>query len=86
MATMLMICTGLVICTCAVSAAWRRTSLRPRWYRRSADAGDLEGMWRLGLLYQDAIGSPKDEAQAVFWFRKAADGGNPDAMFSMCGS
>jgi len=43
-------------------------------------------MWRLGLLYQDAIGSPKDEAQAVFWFRKAADGGNPDAMFSMCGS
>ena len=35
-------------------------------------------MTRLGMIYHNALGVPRDPAQAVFWWRKAADAGDAD--------
>ena len=41
-------------------------------YSRSAD--------NLGLIYRDGLGVPQDYAEAVKWFRRAAEAGNGDAQ------
>jgi TPR repeat protein len=43
------------------------------WYRKAADAGDADGMYQLGIMYQNVT---PDYAQAMSWYRKAADAGN----------
>jgi hypothetical protein len=48
--------------------------------RLRADAGDTYAELLLGALYADGKVVPKDDAQALRWYRKAADGGNPLAM------
>jgi len=42
------------------------------WYARAADAGDLEGTFRLGLLYRDGLGVVANQATALDLLRKAA--------------
>ena len=37
----------------------------------------------LGLMYVDGRGVPKDETQAVAWFRKSADQGDADAQANL---
>ena len=37
----------------------------------------------LGNFYYDGEGVPKDETEAVKWYRKAADQGNPDAITAL---
>ena len=34
----------------------------------------------LGVLYASGAGVPKDDAQALIWYRKAADAGDPGGM------
>jgi TPR repeat protein len=46
----------------------------------AAEQGDLEAMNLLGWRYDNGIGVPRDEAQAVRWFRQAALQGLPVAM------
>ncbi len=43
-----------------------------RWYRKAAEAGDVEGMAHLGVMYAQGIGVAKDEAEARKWLSKAA--------------
>jgi len=46
----------------------------------AADAGDTLGMNNLGWMYENGRGGvPKDDAQAVSWYRKSADAGNTRA-------
>jgi TPR repeat protein len=47
--------------------------------RASAQANSSGGMVRLGKLYLEGIGVPRDPRQAASRFRKAADAGNPEA-------
>jgi tetratricopeptide (TPR) repeat protein len=50
-------------------------------YRRAADDGDIGDASYLGMLYDYGIeGVTKDEKQAVYWYRKAAAGNNPEAL------
>ena len=42
--------------------------------------GDADAQNGLGLMYANGHGAPQDEAQALIWFRKAADQGNTDAQ------
>jgi Sel1 repeat-containing protein len=42
-------------------------------YSRAAEAGYAAAQMSLGALYQEGMGVPHDETQAVSWFRKAAE-------------
>lgn len=50
------------------------------WFRRAADMGNAEAMWRLGHCYFWGNGVTKSNKEAVSWFRWAADRGNAEAM------
>ena len=39
--------------------------------------------WNLGILYRDGLGVPKDEFEAVRWFRLAADQGDASAQVNL---
>ena len=48
---------------------------------KAAEAGDAPGMYNLGVMYKNGGGGlPKDEAQAVRWYQKAAEAGDTDAL------
>jgi TPR repeat protein len=51
--------------------------------RIRAYIGDSEAQFRLALVYFLGEEVPRDDAQAVEWFRKAAEQGNPDAQFGL---
>jgi TPR repeat protein len=48
-----------------------------------ADAGNAKAQNYLGVLYDHGYGVPRDDAQAVAWYRKAADQGNPEAQSNL---
>jgi len=48
--------------------------------RKAAEAGDGQAMSDLGRMYEYGVGIPQDPAEAVKWFRKAAEAGNPQGM------
>jgi TPR repeat protein len=43
-----------------------------RWYRESANQGNLVGLGNLGVCYKEGIGVQRDPLEAERWFRKAA--------------
>jgi TPR repeat protein len=43
--------------------------------KRAAAAGDPDAMYNLGLMYQTGRGVPRDYAQALTWYHKAAAAG-----------
>jgi|GEM_PF-5882453 len=47
--------------------------------KEAADANDQTAMTILGLMYEEGLGVAKDDAEAVTWYRKAADQGNVNA-------
>ena len=53
-------------------------------FRRSAEMGDPQGMYKLGVCYDFGKGGlTKDGAKAVEWYQKAAEAGNARAMNSL---
>lgn len=50
-----------------------------QWYRKAADAGNVEAMVSLGALLR----KQGKEDQAMQWYRKAADAGDADAMVNV---
>ncbi len=49
--------------------------------RDLARDGDPDAAYRLAMRYESgAYGVPRDEAQALYWFRRAAEGGSVPAM------
>src|SRR5262245_31374536 len=48
--------------------------------RRLAEGGDRTAQSNLGHRYDEGKGVPKDYAEAVRWYRKAADQGEPTAQ------
>ena len=49
-------------------------------------AGDADAQLKVGKMYARGEGVPVDEAQAVHWYRLAAEQGNPDAQFDLAAS
>jgi TPR repeat protein len=47
---------------------------------RKAQAGNSDAQVDVGLAYYSGQGAPQDYAEALKWFRKAADAGNPWGM------
>jgi len=50
-----------------------------RWYRKSADKGDPEAQYALGLMYYYGYGVQRDRSQAYDFFQQAAARGNENA-------
>jgi TPR repeat protein len=48
-----------------------------------AQAGDADAQEMLGFLYRKGLGVPKDDAEAVKWYRRAAEQGNVHAQLSL---
>ena len=48
-----------------------------------AEKGNAQDQFSLGVMYNDGRGVPKDEAEAVKWYRKAADQGYALAQFGL---
>lgn len=47
--------------------------------KAQAEQGNAEAQDRLGILYETGRGTAKDVKEAILWFRKASEQGNPDA-------
>ena len=50
-------------------------------YRASAERGERWGQHNLGVAYNNGKVVPKDNVQAAYWYRKAADQGDTAAQF-----
>ena len=53
--------------------------------RARAEKGDAGAQYSLGFMYADGRGVPRDDAQAVAWYRKAAAQGHADAQLNLGG-
>jgi TPR repeat protein len=51
-----------------------------KYWKPLAEAGDADGEWRMGEMYRDGEGVPKDQAQARAWLTKAAAQGQKSAI------
>ena len=49
-------------------------------YQKAAEMGDKDAAYYLAGLYERGDGVPKDEQEAVRWFKLAADEGYPEAL------
>ena len=51
-----------------------------KWYRTSAELGDINAQRILGEMYLKGQNVQKDDAEAANWFGKAARQGDPKAL------
>lgn len=51
--------------------------------RRSAEDGDTQAQFNLGILYEKGRGVTKDPAQAIAWLRRAAEQGFDEAEYAL---
>jgi TPR repeat protein len=53
------------------------------WYKRAADQGFVESMYRTGRCYENGYGVAIDEFAAFKYFKLAAEAGNVIAQCSV---
>ena len=51
--------------------------------RAKAEQGDVAAQNQLGAIYSDGTGVPRDDAEALKWYRKAAEQGDAAAQSSL---
>jgi len=49
------------------------------WYNKSAEQGNMQAQYNLGIMYEDGIGVPQSNEKAMEWYRKAAAQGYSEA-------
>jgi len=54
-----------------------------RLYKPLAEQGDASSQFKLGIMYHNGRGVPKDNAEAAKWYRKAAEQGDAQAQFNL---
>src|SRR5689334_2503681 len=52
-----------------------------RILRPLAEQGDVQAQFNLGAMHEQGLGVPKNDAEAVNWFRKAAEQGFAGAQY-----
>ena len=55
----------------------------PKELRAKAEKGDADAQQSLGFMYFTGQGVPKDQAEAVKWWRKGAEQGNAGSQFNL---
>jgi len=53
------------------------------WYRKAAEAGNVEAMQKLSKFLYVGIGIAADPNQSIIWRTKAAEAGNIEAMIAL---
>jgi len=54
-----------------------------RWMLRAAEQGDTEAQFWLGVAYEQNWFRSVDIQEAIKWYQKAAEGGDPDAKSNL---
>ena len=49
------------------------------WCRHAANAGHVDAQYHLGMFYKSGIGTPEDRAEALRWYKVAAERGHEAA-------
>lgn len=52
-------------------------------YANAANQDNAQAQFEIGIMYVEGNGVPKNDAEAVKWFRKAAEQGNSPAQFEL---
>jgi hypothetical protein len=65
------------------NAAGQRHALSPAELRQSAEQGDPDAEWQLGILYHDGDGIPQNDTLAMQWFERAAEQGYVPAQATL---
>ena len=50
------------------------------WYKKSADQGYADAQYQLGFMFYKGQGVETNLEKSIFWFKKAASGGNKNAI------
>ena len=75
------------VCGCRAPLASERTeALSATEPQEQAKDGDATAQYNLGICYYNGDGVAVDKAEAIKWFRKAAEKGRPESqtMLGMC--
>jgi len=48
--------------------------------KKKAEKGNAKAQFELGKMFSEGKGAPKDEINAMYWFKKSAEQGFPEAM------
>jgi hypothetical protein len=64
-----------ILLTQIAEAAQGNSSESIEELRTRAEAGDVDAQYNLGVMYANDRGVPQDDAEAVAWYRKAAEQG-----------
>ena len=72
----ILILTALLASTTIAAAAFDLTMAL-------AKQGEAYAQYNLGVMYDNGMGVPENDAEAVKWYRKAADQGDADAQFNL---
>jgi uncharacterized protein len=86
LAVVLVACMSITVGVCQQPQAAPATPQKPYRERllERAQKGDAEAQFDLGKNYESGrIGLPRDISQAQYWYRKAADQGDPFAEASL---
>ena len=69
----LLLCLPVLACTGAGTTAGCAEATELASVRRCAEQGDAQAQFNLGLMYDMGDGVPQDDAEAVRWYRRAAE-------------
>lgn len=69
---------------CLLAApAWGYLDVPFDQLKKAAEAGDPESQNKIGVLFAQGIGLPRDKVKAFEWYKKAADAKYPPAMWNL---
>ena len=54
-----------------------------REWRPLAEQGNAGAQFNLGFMYENGLGVPQDDKEAVNWYRKSAEQGNANAQYNL---
>lgn len=57
--------------------------LAAREFRACGEKGDANCQFNLALMFEQGMGVPKNEKEAVFWYQKSAELGNSNAQYNL---
>ena len=61
----------------------RSDSLALHWYRKAVDAGSVDAMVDVGLMYAEGVQGRRDTGEALRWLQRAAQAGSSRAMHAI---
>ena len=74
---------GLLLGLCVCWSSCTSTEDAVEAIRLAAEQGRASAQNNLGVMYENGLGIPQDETEAVRWYRLAADQGLADAQHNL---